>query len=69
MKKSAFCQHIVDFDHFIAWDEAKIQKIEANYSKRCPAESFFVYQRVTEVHILNRTDGASMLVVYCVFMD
>ena len=26
VKKSALCQHIVDFDHFIAWDEAKILK-------------------------------------------
>ena len=30
VKKSALCQHIVDFDHFIAWDKAKILKMEAN---------------------------------------
>ena len=24
VKKSALYQHIVDFDHFIAWDEAKM---------------------------------------------
>ena len=35
-KKSVLCQHIVDFDHIIAWDEAKISKIEAtvNAAKR-----------------------------------
>ena len=26
VKKSSLCQHIVDFDHFIAWDEGKIKK-------------------------------------------
>ena len=40
VKKSALCQHIVDFDHFITWDEAKILKIGGNYSKRCTTESF-----------------------------
>ena len=39
-KKSALFQHIADFDHFKAWDEAKILKIEANYSKRRSVESF-----------------------------
>ena len=40
VKKSALFRHIVDFDHFIGWDEAKILKMEASYSKRSPAESF-----------------------------
>ena len=46
VKKSALCQHIVDFDHFIVWDEAKIVKKEANYrySKRRTEESFFINQ-------------------------
>ena len=26
VKKSALCQHIVDFDYFTAWDEAKFKK-------------------------------------------
>ena len=83
VKKSALCQHIVDFDHFIAWDEAKILKMEANYSKPRTAESFFINQRATidltnklfkiygatEVNVLNRIDGANMPVVYGMLMD
>ena len=34
VKKSALGQYITHFDHFIARDEAKIFKMEANYSKR-----------------------------------
>ena len=30
VKKFALCQHIADFNHFIAWDKAKILKMEAN---------------------------------------
>ena len=61
--------HIVDFDHFIAWDGDKISKMEANYSKRRTAESFFINQRATEVNVLNRIDGASMPVVDDMLMD
>ena len=69
VKKSALCQHIVDFDHFIAWDKAQILKMEANYSKRRTAESFFINQRAAEVNVLNRIDGANMPVVYGMLMD
>ena len=69
LKKSPLCQHIVDFNHFVAWDEAKILKKEANYSKRCTAESFFISQRATEVNVLNRIDSAHVPVVYGMLMD
>ena len=69
VKKSAVCQHIVDFNHFIAWDEAKRLKMEANYCKRRTAESFFINQRATEVNVLNRIDGANMPVVNGMLMD
>ena len=69
VNKFVLCQHIVDFDHFIAWDEAKILKMKANYSKRRTAESFFINQRATEVNVLNRFDGANMPVVYGMLMD
>ena len=45
VKKSALCQHVVDFDHFIAWDEAIKLKMEANYRKRRTAESFFINRK------------------------
>ena len=69
VKKSALCQNIVDFDHFIAWDETKVLKMEAIYSKRRTVESFFINQRATEVNVLNRIDGANMSVVYGLLMD
>ena len=69
VKKSALCQHIIDFDHFIALDEAKILKMEANYSKRRAAESFFINQRATEVNVSNRINSANMPVVYGMLMD
>ena len=69
VKKSTLCQHNVDFDHFIAWDKAKILKMEANYSKRRTAESFFINQRAAEVNVLNRIDGANMPNVYGMLMD
>ena len=34
VKNFAFCQRVVDIDHFVAWYEARILKMEANYSKR-----------------------------------
>ena len=34
LQKSALCQHIVTCDHFIAWDNASILKIESHYRKR-----------------------------------
>ena len=63
-------KHIVDFDHFIAWDEAKILKMEANYSKRRTAKLITgENQRATEVNVLKRIDGANMPVVYGMLMD
>ena len=70
VKKSALCQHIVDFDNFIAWDKAKILKMEADYSKRrYSREFFFINQRAAEVNVLNRIDGANMPVVYGMLMN
>ena len=69
VKKSALCQHIADFDHFIAWDEAKILQMKANCSKRRTEESFFKYQRATKVNFLLRIDGANMPVVCGMLMD
>ena len=47
----------------------KFKKMDANYSKRSTAESFFMNQRATEVNVLNRIDGASMPVVYGMLVD
>ena len=69
VEKSALCQHVVDFDHFIARAEAKIVKMKAHYSKRRTAKSSFINQRVTELNVLNWIDSANMPVVYGMLMD
>ena len=42
--------------------------MEANYIERRTAESFFVNQRAI-VNVLNRIEGANMLVVYGMLTD
>ena len=37
---NSLCQHIVDFVHFMAWDDAKLFKIEAYNCK--PRKTFFI---------------------------
>ena len=69
IKKYALCQHIVGFGHFIAWDEAKIFKIQANYSNIAQQRVFFINQRASEVDTLKRTNGTNMLVVCGMLMD
>ena len=45
IKKSALCQHIVDFNHFIVRNDAKILKRRSHYIKHRRAEGFFINQR------------------------
>ena len=64
VKNSALSQYTVDFDHFIAWDEAKIFKMEQRRTTK-----FFINQRATEVNVLNRIDGTNVNVVYGMLVD
>ena len=57
------------FWSFYGVDEAKILKMEVNYSKRRTAESFFKNQTATEVNVSYRSDGADMPVVYSMLMN
>ena len=57
LQKSALCQHIATCDHFIAWDDAYILKIEPHYRKRRIAESFLINKRAKVINVLNRNDG------------
>ena len=52
LQKSALCQHILTCDHFIAWDNASILKIEPHYRKRRIAESFLINKRAKVVNVL-----------------
>ena len=44
-------------DHFIAWNDPYILKVEPYYRKRRIAESFLINKRAKAVNVLNRNDG------------
>jgi len=69
LKKFALCQHVANCDHFIAWDDAKILKMEQNYSKRRIAECYFINKRASEINVINRNDGANLPSVYGMLID
>ena len=43
--------------------------MEADYSKRRTAESFFLNQGAPKVNVINRIDGANMPLVYGMLID
>ena len=69
LQKSALCQHIVTCDHFIAWDNASILKIEPHYRKRRIAESFLINKRAKVVNVLNQNDGLVLPSIYSMLLD
>ena len=69
LQKSALCQHIATCDHFIAWDDAYILKIEPHYRKRRIAESFLINKRAKVVNVLNRNDGLVLPSIYSMLLD
>ena len=53
-EKFAFCEHYMRFDHLIDWNNSKILKTEAHYSKRLTSEAWFIN---SDPHVMNRSDG------------
>ena len=60
-EKSALCEHFMRFDHFINWNNSKILKTEAHYSKPLSSEAWFID---SYSHVMNRYDGDSLSRVY-----
>jgi len=56
-------------DHFIAWDDAKILKMEPNFSKRRTAACYFFKTRARAVNAINRNDRANLLSVDGMLID
>ena len=53
-KKSAlFCQHVLECDHVIVWENVKILKSEPLVTNRRVAESFLTNQNAEECNVLN----------------
>ena len=60
-EKSALCEHSTQFDHLIDWNNSKVLKTEAHYSKRLTSEAWFIN---SHPHVMNRSDGDSLPRVY-----
>ena len=60
-EKSALCEHSIQFDHLINWNNSKVLKTEAHYSKRLTSEAWFIN---SHPDVMNRSDGDSLPRVY-----
>ena len=49
-EKSALCEHYMQLDHLIDWNNSKILKTEAHYSKRLTSEAWFIN---SHPHVMN----------------
>ena len=56
-----FSVHAREFEHNIDWINAKILKVENNYSKRLVSEAWFINSRP---NVMNRSDGDKLPQVY-----
>ena len=63
-EKSVLCQHVLEHDHVIDWENVKILKSEPHANRRRTAESFLINQKAKEFNVLNRNDGAILPGVY-----
>ena len=63
-EQSALCVHAMEFENNIDWINAKILKVENNYSKRLVSEAWFINSRP---NVINRSDGISFhkFIKYC----
>ena len=50
-------EHSIQFDHLIDWNNSKVLKTEAHYSKRLTSEAWFIN---SHPHVMNRSDGHSL---------
>ena len=57
-EKSALCGHSIQLDHFIDWNNSKVLKTEAQYSKRLTFEAWFIN---SHLHVMNRSDDDDSL--------
>ena len=60
-EKSALCEHSMQFDHLINWNNSKVLKTEAHYSETLASETWFIN---SHPHVMNRSDGDSHQQVY-----
>ena len=56
-EKSALCEHFIQCDHLIEWNNSKVLQTEAHYSKRLVSEAWF---NNSHPHVMNQSDGKSL---------
>ena len=61
LEKSALYEHSIQFNHLIDWNNLRVLKTEAHYSKRLTSEAWFIN---SHHHVMNRCDGDSLPRVY-----
>ena len=61
LEKLALCEHFIQFDHLIDWNNSKVLKIEAHYSEQLTSEAWFID---SQPHVMNRSNGDSLPRVY-----
>ena len=61
-EKSNLCEHSIQFDHLIDWNNSKVLKTEDHCSKQLTSEAWFIN---SHPHIMNRSDDDSLPRVYC----
>ena len=66
LEQSALCVHAMEFEHNIEWINAKILKVENNYSKRLVSEAWFINSRP---NVMNRSDGDTLPQVYQILFE
>ena len=64
LEKSALCQHVLEHDHEIDWENVEILNSEPHANRRRTAESFLINQKAKDFNVLNRNDGAILPGVY-----
>ena len=69
LEKSALCQHVLEHDHVIDWENVEILQSEPHADRRCTAESFLINQKAKKFNVLNHNDGAILSGVYKMLLN
>ena len=59
--KSAYCEHLIQFEQLIHWNNSKVLKAEAHYTKRLTSKVWFIN---SHPYVVNRSGDDSLRRVY-----
>ena len=64
IEKSILCQHVLEHNHAIYWENVKILKYEPHVHRRRTAGSFLIKQKAKKFNVLNRNELMMMDAIY-----